>query len=74
MIWTPNTNVSALIEPENQFLMVEDIIDGRPMLNQPAAHLQPHESLIDTVIHETKEETAWQFDPVALSSRHLPLW
>ena len=35
-------------------------------LNQPAGHLENNESLIDAVIRETQEETAWQFEPQAL--------
>jgi len=32
-------------------------------LNQPAGHLESGESLIDAVIRETQEETAWRFEP-----------
>ncbi len=32
-------------------------------LNQPAGHLESDESLIDAVIRETQEETAWTFEP-----------
>jgi len=35
-------------------------------LNQPAGHLESGESLIDAVIRETNEETAWQFEPTHL--------
>lgn len=35
-------------------------------LNQPAGHLESGESLIDAVIRETKEETAWSFNPTEL--------
>lgn len=35
-------------------------------LNQPAGHLENNESLIDAVIRETQEETAWQFEPQSL--------
>ena len=35
-------------------------------LNQPAGHLESGESLIDAVIRETQEETAWSFSPSAL--------
>ncbi len=35
-------------------------------LNQPAGHLENGESLIEAVIRETQEETAWQFQPVAI--------
>lgn len=35
-------------------------------LNQPAGHLESGESLIEAVIRETQEETAWQFKPTDL--------
>jgi len=35
-------------------------------INQPAGHLESGESLIDAVIRETQEETAWQFEPTSL--------
>jgi len=35
-------------------------------LNQPAGHLEDGESLIEAVIRETREETAWHFVPEAL--------
>lgn len=35
-------------------------------INQPAGHLESGESLIEAVIRETQEETAWTFQPEAL--------
>jgi 8-oxo-dGTP pyrophosphatase MutT (NUDIX family) len=35
-------------------------------LNQPAGHLESGESLIEAVIRETQEETAWAFIPSSL--------
>jgi len=35
-------------------------------LNQPAGHLESGESLIDAVIRETQEETAWTLEPSEL--------
>jgi 8-oxo-dGTP pyrophosphatase MutT (NUDIX family) len=35
-------------------------------LNQPAGHLESSESLIDAVIRETQEETAYSFKPESL--------
>ena len=46
--------------------MVEEEIDGRMQLNQPAGHLETDESLVEAVIRETQEETAWQFKPTSL--------
>ncbi len=36
------------------------------VLNQPAGHLDEGESLIDAVVRETLEETAWRFEPQSL--------
>jgi len=36
-------------------------------LNQPAGHLESGESLIEAVVRETQEETAWLFKPTALT-------
>ncbi len=36
-------------------------------LNQPAGHLESGESLIEAVIRETQEETAWLFKPTAIT-------
>ena len=30
------------------------------MLNQPAGHLEPDESLLDAALRETREETGWE--------------
>lgn len=66
MIWKPRTTVAAVVEHNQQFLLVEEEINGKMTLNQPAGHLEPDESLIEAVIRETQEETAWQFEPEAL--------
>ena len=66
MIWTPRTTVAAVIEQDQKFLMVEERIGSAVRLNQPAGHLEDNESLIDAVIRETREETAWQFLPKQL--------
>jgi len=67
MIWTPRTTVAAIIEQNQHFLMVEEIIDGKLTLNQPAGHLEAGESLIKATIRETQEETAWLFQPEFLT-------
>jgi 8-oxo-dGTP pyrophosphatase MutT (NUDIX family) len=66
MIWKPNVVVAAIIEREGKFLLVEEKADGRLVLNQPAGHLDEGESLIQAVVRETLEETAWHFAPEAL--------
>ena len=71
MAWKPHTTVAAIIERDNKFLMVEELIDNVKVFNQPAGHLDPDESLIDAVIRETFEETAWQFTPEAITGIYL---
>jgi 8-oxo-dGTP pyrophosphatase MutT (NUDIX family) len=66
MVWKPDVTVAAVIERSGRFLLVEERIRGRLVLNQPAGHLEDGEALLDAVIRETLEETAWQFTPEAL--------
>jgi 8-oxo-dGTP pyrophosphatase MutT (NUDIX family) len=58
--------VAAVIEREGRFLLVEERIDGRLVLNQPAGHLDPGESLAAACAREVLEETAHRFEPTAL--------
>ncbi len=67
MIWKPHATVAAVIEQDGRFLMVEEESDGLIVFNQPAGHLDPDESLIEAVIRETREETAWRFHPEAIT-------
>ena len=71
MVWKPHTTVAAIVERDNKFLMVEELINNEKVFNQPAGHLDPDESLIDAVIRETSEETAWNFLPEALTGIYL---
>lgn len=71
MTWKPHTTVAAIIERDNKFLMVKESIHGEQVFNQPAGHLDPDESLINAVIRETQEESAWQFIPQAITGIYL---
>ena len=66
MIWRPSVTVAAIIERGGRFLLVEELIDGKRVLNQPAGHLDPGESLLAACAREVLEETAHQFTPAAL--------
>lgn len=66
MPWRPNVTVAAVIEQDGRFLLVEERVDGRRVLNQPAGHLEPGESLVEAVVRETLEETARPFEPLGL--------
>ena len=65
-IWKPSATVAAVIERDGRFLLVEERIDGRLVLNQPAGHLDPGESLVAACRREVLEETAHRFEPTAL--------
>lgn len=71
MIWKPHATVAAIVEKEGKFLIVEENINDEIVYNQPAGHLEANESLIDAVIRETQEETAWKFIPEALLGIYL---
>ncbi|MDX1375144.1 MAG: NUDIX hydrolase [Burkholderiales bacterium] len=64
--WRASVTVAAVIESDGRFLLVEEIHDGRRVLNQPAGHLDPGESLLDACVREVMEETAHRFVPEAL--------
>ena len=61
----PHTTVATVIERSGQFLLVEEVSQGIAVLNQPAGHLEQHESLIDAAARETLEETCWHSDITA---------
>lgn len=64
--WKPNVTVAAVIERDGNFLLVEEQIAEGLCYNQPAGHLEAGESLLDAVVRETLEESAWCFTPTAL--------
>ncbi|MDY6991211.1 MAG: NUDIX hydrolase, partial [Pseudomonadota bacterium] len=45
MDWTPHVTVAAVIESEQRFLLIEERSDGLIVLNQPAGHWDPGETL-----------------------------
>jgi 8-oxo-dGTP pyrophosphatase MutT (NUDIX family) len=69
--WNPEVTVAAVVENDGRFLFVEERIAGRLVLNQPAGHLEDGETLLDAVVRETREETAWRLTPEALVGTYL---
>ena len=67
MVWKPNVTVAAVVENSGRFLLVEERVDNNLVLNQPAGHLEPDESLIEAITREVLEETAYAFIPTALT-------
>ncbi|WJW74398.1 NUDIX hydrolase [Thiohalobacter sp. IOR34] len=71
MVWKPHVTVAAVIERQGCFLLVEERIEGRLRLNQPAGHLEAGEDLCQAVQREVLEETAHRFTPETLVGIYL---
>ena len=71
MVWKPHVTVAAIAERDGRFLMVEEEVRGRRVLNNPAGHLEPGESFLEAVKRETLEETGWEFVPDAVTGIYL---
>jgi 8-oxo-dGTP pyrophosphatase MutT (NUDIX family) len=71
MSWHPDLTVAAIVERAGRFLLVEERIGGRSVLNQPAGHVEDGEGLLTAVRRETREETAWHFTPQWLLGVYL---
>jgi ADP-ribose pyrophosphatase YjhB (NUDIX family) len=69
--WKPNVTVAAIIELNGRYLLVEEHTPEGLRLNNPAGHLDPHESLVTACARETLEETAHSFVPNALVGVYL---
>lgn len=63
MVWKPNVTVAAVVEQDGRFLLVEERTRKGRRFNQPAGHLEPHETLMEAVARETLEETGYRFAP-----------
>lgn len=62
MSWKPSITVAAVVENDGRFLLVEELIRGERVFNQPAGRVEAAESLVAAVARETLEETAWHFE------------
>ena len=67
----PDVTVAAVTEDDGRFLVVEERINHQLVLNQPAGHVEHGETLLEAVIREAREETAWRFEPQALVGAYL---
>jgi 8-oxo-dGTP pyrophosphatase MutT (NUDIX family) len=57
--WQPDVTVAAVVVDGDRMLLVEERVGGALVLNQPAGHLEPDETLAEAALRETLEETGW---------------
>jgi ADP-ribose pyrophosphatase YjhB (NUDIX family) len=65
-IWRPHVTVATVVPRDGRFLLVEEDVRGRVVLNQPAGHLDPDETLQAAAVRETLEETGWDVELTCL--------
>ncbi|SFR48519.1 ADP-ribose pyrophosphatase YjhB, NUDIX family [Marinobacter daqiaonensis] len=66
MTWTPHATVAVIVEDDQgRFLLVEEVVEGRRVFNQPAGHIEEGESVIQAARREALEETGWRVEPHA---------
>jgi 8-oxo-dGTP pyrophosphatase MutT (NUDIX family) len=58
--------VAGVLEQNGRYLVIEERVDGRRLINQPAGCLQIGESAIEGAVRETLEESGYLFTPQAL--------
>ncbi|MCV9877259.1 NUDIX hydrolase [Brenneria izbisi] len=56
-MFKPHVTVACVVQAENHFLVVEELINGKRLWNQPAGHLEADETLIQAASRELWEET-----------------
>jgi 8-oxo-dGTP pyrophosphatase MutT (NUDIX family) len=66
-----DVTVAAIVERDGRFLLVEELVNDRVVLNQPAGHLEHGESLLAAAARETLEETGYRFEPRQLVGVYL---
>src|SRR3546814_654459 len=57
--WQPDVTVATVVVDGGRLLCVEERANGSVVINQPAGHLEPDESLEQAALRETREETGW---------------
>lgn len=57
--WQPDVTVATVVVRDGRLLCVEERVNGQVVINQPAGHLEPDESLEHAALRETREETGW---------------
>jgi len=52
--------VACVVHRDDRFLMVRELDQGMPVINQPAGHVEAGESLQEAALRECLEETGWR--------------
>lgn len=60
-----DVTVAAVVKRDSKYLIVEELVGGRRVFNQPAGHVETGETLLEAVVREMLEETGCQFIPRA---------
>lgn len=71
MTWHAHVTVATIVEHDGRFLFVEELKGGRLVLNQPAGHLEPRESLLQAAVRETLEETGCDVELTGVTGIYL---
>ncbi|WEF09928.1 NUDIX hydrolase [Pectobacterium actinidiae] len=69
-MFKPHVTVACVVQAENHFLVVEELINGKLLWNQPAGHLEADETLIQAASRELWEETGIQATPQSFLCLH----
>jgi 8-oxo-dGTP pyrophosphatase MutT (NUDIX family) len=65
-IFRPDVTVAVVVPRDGRLLLVEERVRGRLVINQPAGHLEPGETLQEAACREAREETGWEVRLTAL--------
>ncbi|WP_113625871.1 NUDIX hydrolase [Pectobacterium peruviense] len=69
-MFKPHVTVACVVQAENHFLVVEELINDKLLWNQPAGHLEADETLIQAASRELWEETGIQAAPHSFLRLH----
>ncbi|GLY59231.1 NUDIX hydrolase [Pectobacterium carotovorum subsp. carotovorum] len=69
-MFKPHVTVACVVQAENHFLVVEELINDKLLWNQPAGHLEANETLIQAASRELWEETGIQATPQGFLRLH----
>ncbi len=62
MVWCPRATVAVVVPQQGKFLLVEEMSNGQPVINQPAGHIEEGESILTAARREALEETGWKVE------------